>query len=798
MPESGRTAGQLSRRSALTLMGSTAVATWAASNGRGSAAVAKLADSGHDGAVQVLVNGVAAAVGTYAFPTDVDTLVLDNGLIRFTFGRDDAAGGIVTGWSDVSITVQSVVVNGVELAHNLNGVDPRDPDRQHSFYIDAGGGKSRLVCSQLRVVRCATNLVEVAFVDTTSTPLRHEHHLIMRTGKRGLYGYDILTAVAATSINEVRMNARWDRSIFDHSFNWERGGGQQPTYAYLATQQSVQDETWLVDGVNNPNLPSPTSNSGNLAPGTVYTKYNWSLYHHENPMFGHYGNGFGAWLTPLGGITADTLCAFYGVGPQHQDLAIHQDALILNYFGANHYGLPGYALPAGYRRLYGPWFTYISVGDPADPDDMIEDAANTARAEIAENRAGADWMADDLYPKKSARTLVTGRLKLTDGRPAADHWIVLSTQDVADVYTIHEPTYFVKTDADGNFRLPGIPPAWQPGTTTPGMYTLYAFASRGSVTDQYAQPGIVVRGSQLNLGEIRWTPSQHGTFLWQIGRADRMAGEYALATRSPVNPVPRAYEKPAQIPGTLTFTVGADWEPEDWYYAQTNPGVWTVSFPLDRPYAGTAYLTVSTAMQQGGRPTVAVNGNSADITGALPSNNDSTIARQADRSGFPRLATLSFPASLLVVGANALTFTHGSASAAGTGPGWDTLVLEVDEGAAAPRARLEGRAVLAGHDGQNATWRLTITNTGAGEAHDVRLDAVVWRQPRRGESDIGPAVAGRDPNKFPVPVSASIASGQSATVEVTAAVATGGAASDVLIEFSADGGLTRGIAAATR
>ena len=193
--------------------------------------------------VQVLVNGSPAALGTYAFPSAVDALVLDNGLIRFTFTRDDAAGGIVTGWTNVSITAASIVVDGVELVHNLNGVAPRDPDRQHSFYIDAGGGSTRLVCSQVRVLAATADLAEVAFVDTTSSPLRHEHHLIMRRGKRGLYGYDILSAVTNTSINEVRMNARWDRSIFDHAYNWERPAGQQPTYGYLATQPSVGDET---------------------------------------------------------------------------------------------------------------------------------------------------------------------------------------------------------------------------------------------------------------------------------------------------------------------------------------------------------------------------------------------------------------------------------------------------------------------------------------------------------------------------------------------------------------------------
>src|SRR5690349_4638199 len=153
----------------------------------GAAAAAKFPSSG---GVQVLLNGAPAAVGTYAFPADVDALVLDNGLIRFTFSRDDAAGGIVTGWPDVSITASSIVVGGTELAHNLNGVNPRDPDRQHSFYVDASGGKSRLVCSEVRVLRLSRDLVEVAFVDTTSTPLSHEHHLIMRRGRRGLYGYD--------------------------------------------------------------------------------------------------------------------------------------------------------------------------------------------------------------------------------------------------------------------------------------------------------------------------------------------------------------------------------------------------------------------------------------------------------------------------------------------------------------------------------------------------------------------------------------------------------------------------------
>ena len=44
--------------------------------------------------------------------------------------------------------IASVVVGGREIGHNLNGVDPRDPHRQHSFYVDEGGRRTRLVCTE--------------------------------------------------------------------------------------------------------------------------------------------------------------------------------------------------------------------------------------------------------------------------------------------------------------------------------------------------------------------------------------------------------------------------------------------------------------------------------------------------------------------------------------------------------------------------------------------------------------------------------------------------------------------------
>lgn len=733
--------------------------------------------------VQVKLNGVTAAPGTYAFPFPAGSqgLVLDNGLVKFTFNGKSS--------TSKTILATSIVANGQELT---------PLDGQNTFYVDASGGTPSLACSEVRVLRVSSDLVEVAFVDTTTASLRPEHHIIMRRGKPGVYGFVVELANTAFTISELRVVTRWNRTLLDHAFNWEHlspdapgtpVNGQQPTYAYLNTQQNIQDETWKIDGINNPTLPVPESNSGNLPAGLTYTKYNWSLYHHENPMMGHFGHGYGAWFTPLGGVTDQTLAAFYGVGPNHQDLAIHQDGIILNYFGANHYGLPSYPLQAGYKRLYGPWFFFVTVGDPANPRGVIQDATNIAKQEIAENRSGSAWMDNALYPAPAQRTTVTGHLQIADGRPADGFWALLSTQNVTDVYTIHEPTYFVKTDANGNFTIPGVPPPWSPGTTTPDSYTLYVFASKGSITDQYKQTGITFAGATKDLGNIQWAPTNRSTFLWQIGKADRMGGEFALATNPADGSNPRSYEKPSQVPGTLTYTVGSSWEPQDWYYAQTNAGTWTIQFNLTRPYTGTAFLTVSSSMQQSVAPTVAVNGSTTDITGSLPRNNDSTISRQADRSGYPRLATLSFPSSKLVVGTNTITLTRGAGTAAGNGLGWDTFVLEADETTAPAPAQLTGRLVGITGDATSNTVTLQVSNSGTGDANDVRLDGFTFPS----ATSATPSVVGRDPSRLPVPIIDHIPAGGTATVNVQldfSKVPSSGYSA--LLPFSANGGRVRG------
>jgi rhamnogalacturonan endolyase len=159
----------ISRRTALQGLGGATLGAVLAGHAGVAAATAEPGQG-----VKVLINGAPAKVGSYAFPGEVSELVLDNGLVRATFGRDDV--GVPSGWQDVSITATSIVVGGTELAHNLNGVDPRDPDRQHSFYVDASGerrawcargwtfsGQNRALLRWLSLIprapRCATSTI---------------------------------------------------------------------------------------------------------------------------------------------------------------------------------------------------------------------------------------------------------------------------------------------------------------------------------------------------------------------------------------------------------------------------------------------------------------------------------------------------------------------------------------------------------------------------------------------------------------------------------------------------------------
>ncbi|MGA2053161.1 MAG: polysaccharide lyase family protein [Opitutales bacterium] len=659
-----------------------------------SSVFAQSAPATHD--VSMTLNGQPAKVGDYA-PAAIQSLVLDNGLLKITFGHDTL--------DDISAT--SVIAFGQELAHNLNGVRPRDENAERTFYNDYSGSAGHLQAQLIRIFENEPYRAHFAIIDTGGDGRPYlEDHFVMLPNESGIHPYVIIRSQFG---GEMRTMYRFDMHLLDHTWTPERMD-QQLSYAYLQSISdtgNAGDETWRL----------PAGNPLGLPAGTIYSKYDWCLYYSEAPMWGHLGHGFGAWFIP---VSTES----YAGGPLRQDLAVHQDALILNYLGGGHLGSGGSASGRNGDKIHGPWYVYFNRGDTLDA--IVADAKKTALAE--EKKWPYQWMNDPLYPTK--RTAVSGQLVISHDRSAAYAYIILAQPDnpggrggrggrgangpapaalpstsntiasntstsapanPTSTTSASEPAlaptdaasvarlrgrggpnedqvtdrasiianqsgdyiFYVKADADGKFTLP---------TVRPGTYTLYAWQTQGPITQSFAKDGIVVSGDQLDLGKIEWDPPYHPNLLWQIGQADRMAGEYKFGDQ------PRTSQWMLQVPANLTFTIGQSKERTDWYYAQKT-GTWTVKFNLDKTCTGNGYLTIAIA---GGSGSVTASLNGTTV-GRLSYPDDGSVRRAANRSGRYARNEYTFPASLLQPGENTLTLDCN-----GVGLMYDTLVMEAD------------------------------------------------------------------------------------------------------------------------
>ena len=691
--------------------------------------------------VTMMLNGEPAKVGDYA-PADVKGLVLDNGLLKITFGPDTRE----------QISATSLIKNGQELLHNLNGVQPRDTDAKRSFYHDwaASGGFMRI--ATVKIIKNTPDLVHFALIGN-GQPLLEDHYVMLK-GESGIHPYVI---IRGASNGEMRTMYRFDMNILDYAYSGERTA-KQLSYAFLqgiSTAGNAGDETWrLPAGMKLPD--------GSIVPkDTIYSKYDYVLYYSEQPMWGHLGHGFGAFFMPVS-------TEAYAGGPLRQELAVHQDALILNYLGGGHFGGGGSAGGRTGEKIFGPWFVYINAG--ANNDAIIADAKKAAADQ--QKKWPYTWVEEPLFPNK--RTTVTGQLTISHDRSAAYAYIILgqpgnggggrggrggrgappagsaapaavnadpamfiagqgspatdgatfivgqaapaadsstaapaqasgsgrggrgargarggraggtaaapantdpnaliagaqpnnrggggaNTGMVADrasvIYTqAGDYIYYVKADANGKFTLPNV---------RPGTYTLYAWQTQGPITQSFAQDNIEVKGDTTDLGKLVWDAPYHPNLLWQIGKADRLAGEFQFGSSA------RTYTWMQQVPADLEFTIGKSKEGTDWYYAQKT-GVWSVKFNVAKPVTGNGYLTVAVA---GGSANVqfALNGQSV---GSVSYPRDASVDRSTNRSGVYHRNEYTFPASLLKQGENTLTLT-----ANGSGLMYDTLVMESD------------------------------------------------------------------------------------------------------------------------
>lgn len=498
--------------------------------------------------------------------------------------------------------------DGINLVTQLSGAE-RDPSKKRSAYLDYYvKGVKDFIPDHVSVIKNDKNIAHVAYVDERNGLLRLEYHLIMRRGVSGIYSYVVAENKSRENIkvSELRNVYRFNPQLLDHLFSGERQG-RSPLYGELEKMPKIQDETWR------------------LPDNSIYTKYDFAGYQRGNPFWGVYGNQIGAWLIHASG-------EYFSGDALKQDLLVHQDAIILNYMTGAHMGTPDMIAPPGWKKLYGPWLLYINQGDT---QKILADANSRSEAERAS--WPYRWMDDKRYVQN--RTNVLGQVNTST---AVTVVLSSSPDEEFDVQTLGN-LFYANSDRAGRFQISNV---------IPGNYQLSVYANGGNQAGILARQKITIEGKEQKIGPI--TLPAPVPVIWAIGEANRQAREFRFGKEE------RNYRWQHAVPARLTFDIGQSDYTNDWYYAQTKPGVWDIRFNM-KPSKPIYWLNIALAaasnngMQSINSPpalTIKVN-NTALKT--LKYENDKTLYRSAMRNGRYHVESIPVDAALLRSGDNTVS-----------------------------------------------------------------------------------------------------------------------------------------------
>jgi rhamnogalacturonan endolyase len=356
------------------------------------------------------------------------------------------------------------------------------------------------------------------------------------------------------------------------------------------------------------------------------------------------------------GIWMMGMMEFSDAGPLKRDVADSIDRGLNEALLTGEVGMGGdnhFADGEVWSKTCGPFFYYVNSvpASATDPRQASELLFKDAQAQAAAEKAAWPyaWFKQGGYVPESGRGTVTGKLVIADsGNPhasAANVWVGLEQQapsvdQVCDFQNYVKPYQFwVKTDADGSFRIPHV--------IAGSNYTLWAFGRGAAGTflsqsqtggqaplelDVPAKPFAVTAtaGAPTDLGNVTWTPLRVGPTVFELGYPDRKADkfrhgeDYWVPEPSPKLGYPTPIwggepEFPLDNPNGLTYTVGQSQWPRDWSYTipappdatgKYQPGTGTIAFNLPAAPAGDAKASIylACAGDESGGIFVSVNG----------------------------------------------------------------------------------------------------------------------------------------------------------------------------------------------
>jgi rhamnogalacturonan endolyase len=536
-------------------------------------------------------------------------------------------------------SVESIVKNGRELVKDLSGT-ARDSNAKRTFYIDyhAEGRFHKFHVSRLEVIEDTQDTAHIVYVDTTGL-LYLEYHILMKRNISGIYTYIVCANNTDShfSLSEFRTVYRFGNQIFDHGCNAERSG-LQPTHKYMEQFECLQDETYrLPDGERYTN-------------GEVYQKYDYAGYFSENPAWGQYGHGFGFFVIP---VSTD----YYPSGPLKQELLVHYDGIVLNYFTGAHFGTGNLTVPKNFKKFYGPFLVYIN----SDKEDSSLYADALKKAEEEQKKWPYPWVSHELYPL--LRSTVKGTLTFSDGSPCRHTTVVLAKNEICFERQSDSYIYHTTTDSMGNFIMKNV---------RFDTYTLYAYHTGGSVTEELSLDNVIIKEKETDLQNINY-PVPNRKIIWQLGTATRTSEGFVYGGEL------RNYKWLTLVPSEVSFTIGRDKEEETWYYAQTKPGTFSIHFTLEEVTQKPYYLIVALSgickgvMTDKSEPHFKLRLNGTIIKEATLLN-DSSVYRSATKNGRYRRLEIPHLNQFLRKGTNTLEILNENAMIM-----YDTLLLTQDE-----------------------------------------------------------------------------------------------------------------------
>ena len=305
----------------------------------------------------------------------------------------------------------------------------------------------------------------------------------------------------------------------------------------------------------------------------------------------------------------------------------------------------------------------------------VEDVVERRKQEL--EKFPYSWLPDAAY---HSRGEITGTLRLSDGRAASGASVFLGDTDTSIRPLVQGDNYYYTTTAkaDGSFSFSDV---------RTGSYGLCAWSNGGDIADVYTNatvtPITVETDKTTALGEVEWALPAGRKQIFQVGEFDKKALGFKNGG------LPYQHGVTEASPANLTFRVGKSDASQDWYYAISKPGRWTIEFEVDAVdlaaahasnNGSTALLSVSLAgYSQSTAVDVDVNG---EVVGTLSKDlftSDPALYRSGKTSGEWRFVQYEVDVGLLVAGANAVGFTV-TRYVQWRGVLWDSIILEWQQG----------------------------------------------------------------------------------------------------------------------